>query len=148
MGKQQNATRVFSSGQTLAEVVVAMGVVILLVTGIIAGGTSAIRTSDQGRIRSLAVKYSQESLELARELRDTDWSSFQAKNGLWCLDKNNTWSVGGAICSINIDNTFTRSVTFTWNAASQRMEVTTTVTWQDGSVARTSQLTTYFTKWQ
>ena len=137
-----------SSGQTLAEIVVAIGIVILLIGGLIVGTTSAVRASDQGRMRSLAVKYNQESMELTRQLRDNDWDAFQARSGLWCLDKPGTWTSGGSVCPVNIDNTFTRGASFTWNAGALRMEVATTVSWQDGAVAHQSQLFTYFTQWQ
>lgn len=139
-------------GQTLVEVVVALGIVVLLVTGLIAGATSAIHGSDQSRVRSLAIIYAQEALELSRQLRDNNWSSFQAKNGLWCLDKGGNWSDGGGVCSVNIGTTFTRSVTFLWvsdpDPTKEHMNVTTIVSWQDGSVTRQTQLTTYFTQWQ
>lgn len=138
----------FQRGQTLAEVVVALGIVLILVTGLIVGGTSAIRTSDQGRMRSKATQYAQEGLELTRKRRDENWATFQATSGLWCLDKEGVFSQAVGVCPVNIDNTFTRGVTFTWNAGALRMEVTMTVTWQDGSSPHKSELVTYFTQWQ
>jgi len=121
---------------------------LLLITGLIAGTTSALRTSDEGRTRTLAIHYAQEALELTRKLRDTDWVLFQGRSGLWCLDKAGSWTQGGTLCPVNIDTIYTRGVTFAWNSASQRMEVTATVSWQDGEVTRQTELTTYFTQWQ
>ncbi len=135
-------------GQTLVEIVISLGIVLLLVAGLIVATTSAIHISDQGRLRSLAIQYAQEGLELSRQLRDSNWGTFQAKSGLWCLDKADAWTPAGVSCLVNIDNTFTRGVTFTWNGAASRMEVTSTVSWQDESTTHQSQLTTYFTQWQ
>lgn len=136
------------SGQTLVEIVISLGIVLLLIAGLIVSTTAAVHTSDQDRVRSQSVQYAQEGLELTRELRDSNWSTFQARSGLWCLDKTNTWTQGGISCPVNINNFFSRGVTFTWNSGASRMEITSTVSWQDGSAIHQSQLTTYFTQWQ
>ncbi len=137
-----------SAGQTLVEIVVSLGIVLLLIVGLIVATTAAVHTSEQGRMRSLAVQYTQEGLELARQLRDSDWSAFASRNGLWCLDGANTWTPGSISCPVNITNTFSRGVTFTWNAGASRMELTSTVVWQDSGTSRQSQITTYLTQWR
>ncbi|OGG23681.1 hypothetical protein A3A79_00535 [Candidatus Gottesmanbacteria bacterium RIFCSPLOWO2_01_FULL_43_11b] len=134
-------------GQTLAEIVVALGIVLLLVTGLIGGGTTAIRTSDQSRLRSLAVSYNQEAIELTRKLRDENWTEFHDMTGLWCLDKDGVWTQAITACPINIDNTFTRAVTFSWNETNLRMDIVSVVSWQDGGATHQSTLTTFFTEW-
>ncbi len=134
------------SGQTLAEIVVALAIVILLVVGLIVGTTSSVRSTDQGRMRSLAVKYNQEALELVRQKRDSDWDVFAAYSGLWCIDKEGVWSQA-SLCPANIDNTFTRSVVFTWNAGASRMDIVATVSWPDGATVHKSELVTFFTQW-
>ena len=107
----------FQRGQTLVEIVVAIGVVLLLVTGLVAGATVTIKSAQYGRSKTLAVRYSQEALEKARSLRDTGWETFVAYGspaGLtWCLDKAGSWTQASA-CSANIDNIYTRSVVFVW----------------------------------
>ena len=137
------------NGQSLVEVVVAVGVVILLVTGLIVGTTSSIRGSEFSTYKSRALKYAQEAIEITRGMRDTSWASLAAKSGVWCLDKAGVWSQpGGATCTTNIDGFFTRSVTFTWDAVNNRMTADATVTWSDGSGTHTSELVTYFTEWR
>lgn len=135
-------------GQTLAEIVVALGIVLILLSGLVAGATSAVKTNSQTQKRSLAISYSQEALELSRKLRDEDWTSFQSKSGLWCLDKSGVWTQGALSCAVNIDNFYTRGVTFTWNEAGSRMEVVATVSWPDSGSTHQSTLTTFFTQWQ
>lgn len=138
-------------GQTLVEVIVVVGVVILLVTGLVAGTVSSLRTNQSGRDRALATKYVQEGIELSRKLRDNSWSTFFSyglpAGKLWCLSKVGTWS-DTLPCSINIDTVYTRSVSFTWDVANSRMEVKSTVSWNDGNGNHQSQLSTYFTQWQ
>lgn len=135
-------------GQSLVEVVVAVGVVVILVTGLIVGTTSALKTSQYGRSKSQAIKYAQEAMELTRQLRNNGWATFAARSGLWCLDKVGAWIQGAGTCPLNIDNLFTRSATFTWNVGSSRMEVVVNVSWSDGGGLHNTQLTTYFTQWK
>ena len=132
----------------MAEIVVALGIVIVLISGLIVGATSAVRTNDQSRLRSLAVGYVQEALELTRKLRDESWDTFQVKNGLWCLDKAGVWTQAVVTCPSNIDSVFTRGVTFSWNAGALRMDITARVSWQDGAATHQSSLITFFTQWQ
>lgn len=148
MHRRRLSDTAYSLGQTLAEIVVALGIILLIISALIVGGTAAIKSSDQNRLRTLAVGYAQEALEITRKLRDEDWTSFQAKSGLWCLDKAGVWTQAVAECPANIDNAFTRSVTFTWNTALSRMDVVTTLRWQDGAATHQTILTTFFTQWQ
>lgn len=138
----------YQKGQTLAEIIVVLGIVLLLVTSLIAGSTGALRTSDQSKLRSLAVSYGQEAMEKTRQMRDENWTTFQSKSGLWCLDKAGSWTQSAGVCPVNIDSQFTRGVTFSWNAVDERMEVTTTVSWQDAGSTHQSTLKTFFTQWQ
>ncbi len=131
------------------EVVVAVGVVILLVTGLIVGTTSSLRGSEFSTHKSRALKYAQEGIEITRSMRDTSWASLAAKSGLWCLDSAGAFSAPpGASCDTNIDGFYTRSITFTWDGANSRMTVDVVVAWNDGSGAHQSQLITYFTQWK
>lgn len=137
-----------NKGQSLIEIVIAVGVVILLVTGLIVGTTASIKGSEFSTNKSRGFKYAQEAMEIIRSMRDQSWASVGAKSGLWCLDKTGTWSQPlGSTCNVNIDSFFTRSVTFTWDGVNNRMRVDITVTWTDSGV-HTSKLVTYFTEWK
>jgi type II secretory pathway pseudopilin PulG len=135
-----------NSGQTLVEIIVVVGVVVLLVTGLVIGTTSSLRIGEAGKIRSQAVKLAQEGIELARTVRDTQWSSFAAMNGAYCLGETNVWTPATGICAVNIGTTFTRTVDFAF--VDPRMTVTATVTWQDSNGTKQTSLKTYFTKWK
>ncbi len=138
------------SGQTLAEVVVAIGVVVLLVTGLIFGTSITLKASQYGKARSQAVQYAQEGIEIARALRDGGWTGFLAYGGVtplsWCLDKAGVWTAMSGSCNPNIDAYYTRQVTFTWNDPKMKADVT--VSWIDGNKSFSVPITTYFTQWK
>ncbi len=137
-----------AAGQSLIEMTVIVAAVLLLVTGLIAGTTTSLKSSQYGRFKSRAVKFAQEGIELTRKFRSDGWSSFQARSGLWCLDGSSQWVQADPECPVNIDNTFTRTVNFVWDTTNERMEVTVTVSWNEGGTPVASQLVTYFTHWQ
>lgn len=140
------------SGQTLIEIVIAIGAVALVVTALVSAVSASLRFSESSRMRSRAVKLAQESMEITRALRDTtSWTSFSAYasgNGNWCLDSTNTWSAADAsgTCPISSGNPIWRSVHFTWN--DPVMEVTTNVSWGEHQSVSTVTLKTYFTQWK
>lgn len=140
----------YQSGQTLAEVVVAIGVVVLLVTGLIIGTSVSLKASQYGKARSQAVQYATEAVEVSRNLRDSGWTSFFAYGGVtpisWCLDKSGVWTAMSGSCSANIDNFYTRQVTFTWD--DPRMKTDVVVSWTDGNKIYTVPISTYFTQWK
>jgi type II secretory pathway pseudopilin PulG len=145
------------SGQTLLELVVALGIVALVLTGLIAAVTSSLRYGQASRFRSRGVKYAQEGIEIVRKLRDTTtWDAFVAYSGSgtssWCLDEGGVWSEDSGIgCPIAAGSQFWRTIIFTWNTSnpgSERMEVTSDVSWADRSAPSTVTLETYFTQWK
>lgn len=139
-----------SRGQTLVEVIVAIGVVVLLVTGLIVGTSVSLKASQYGKMRSLGTQYAQEAVEATRNLRDSGWNTFATYGGLqpisWCLNKAGVWTQMVGACLPNIDNFYTRVVTFTWD--DPRMNVDVAVTWVDGAKTYSSSLSTFFTQWK
>ncbi len=138
------------SGQTLAEVVVAIGVVVLLVTGLIFGTSVTLKASQYGKARSQAVQYAQEAVEIARGLRDSGWTTFLAYGDVaprtWCLSKAGVWTAMSGACTANIDSVYTRTVTFTWIDPNMKGDIV--VSWADGNKTYTVPITTYFTQWK
>lgn len=144
-----------NSGQSLLEIIVATGVVILLITGLVVGTSVSLRTSQYGQSRSHAIKYAQEGVELVRNLRDSnEWDTFITNDTdsgpaatTKCLSKDHKWSTA-IPCSTNIDNVYTRSVSFQWNEAANRMEVSVGVSWDESGQTKDVTLDTYFTQWR
>ncbi len=139
-----------NKGQTLIEIVVAIGVVVLLVTGLVAGATVTLKAAQYAREKSLAVRYSQEAFEIVRKLRDSGWETFltygSAGGIIWCLDKAGSWTQSAVNCPVNIDTIYTRTVVFTW--ADPKMKADVSVVWTDGTRTYRVDQTTYFTQWQ
>lgn len=143
-------------GQTLVEAIVVIGLVVLLVTGLIAGTTMSLHTTGSARTRSQAVKYSQEGIELIRTIRDENWNTFFTKfAGGYCFGSAaNNDPVAALIpqvgtCPVNIittDNSFTRSVQFVSEA--DRMKITVSVQYMEGADTKSIDLTTYLTQWK
>lgn len=141
-----------SRGQTLLELVVAIGVVAIVITALVAAVTASLRYSQSTRLRSRGVKYAQEGLELSRKLRDTNtWSTFDSYangSGSWCLDENGAWVVDTASgnCPVSVGNNFWRRVHFVRN--DPIMEVTVSVSWGERNTPSSIELKTHFTQWK
>lgn len=139
-------------GQTLLELVIAVGVVAVIVTGLVVAATAALRFGQESRTRTTAVKYAQEAIERARQIRDSQSTdTFLSYSGTgqksWCLSQDGTWSEMATECPpIQAQSPYARKVTFTW--ADPTMTVTSNVTWQVGSQISETELSTYLTLWR
>ncbi|MCX6794106.1 MAG: hypothetical protein NTY06_03300 [Candidatus Gottesmanbacteria bacterium] len=126
-------------GQSLVEMIVVIGMVVLLATGIVVGTTTSLSRSGTSQVRSQALFYAQAGIELARETRDNGWAAFAA------LGDPPTTTV------TTINTTFTRSVMLQLTTVSgvSTMKVTSRVKWGDTSnPANAVELTTYLTQWR
>lgn len=129
---------VYQQGQSLVEMIVVIGMVVLLTTGIVAGTTASLSRSETSQVRSQALSYAQAGIELARGLRDNGWAAFAALGS----PSSTTVSTLG---------TLTRSVTFQLTTVSgvSTMKVTSRVAWGDTSnPSNAVELTTYLTQWR
>jgi Tfp pilus assembly protein PilV len=166
-------------GQSLVEVVVAFGVVILMVTGLIIGTTYSLKANQNSRARSIATKLVQQGLEFARKDRESSWYAFKdltSTSATFCVGNVTSYTTPKLVpldpfanpfvtCSGNKAQTnptinFTRFATFTWYdmgdplppsnnpSPTDLMRVTVKVRWNEGTVVRTSQATSDFTKWR
>jgi Tfp pilus assembly protein PilV len=135
-------------GQSLVEMIVVIGMVVLLTTGIIAGTTASLSRTETSRVRSVALSHAQAGIELTRAMRDNGWAAFAAKGS-----RPTTYCVGDfttvAPCPVNIDSKFTRSVTLELTTIgsppTSTMKVTSQVVWDPSNAV---QLTTYLTQWK
>ncbi len=146
-------TNLRAEGQTLLELVIAIGVVAIVVTGLVVAATSSLRYGQESRTRTLAVSYAQEGLELARQIRDTQSSAaFIAYSGSgtkdWCLNQADAWAQddGSGCGPIVSGSPYTRTVTFTWDGTT--MTVLSSVSWVLGGTQASTQLKTYLTLWR
>jgi len=122
-------------GQALVEAVVALGVSVLIITGLLVVVTTSIANVTFSRNQAAATKYAEEGMELMRAYRDQNtWETFYSG----C----NTHSVG-AIPSPTI---FTRYINCT-NINTTKVQVSITVNWVDSKGIHSSNLSSYLTKW-
>jgi Tfp pilus assembly protein PilV len=129
-------------GQSLFEVLVAVGISALILLGVVSLATSSVRNSNFSKNNSQATKYTQEEMEWLREQRDADWSAFMSSVGGGGCSGTLSW---GGNCSIN--PTFIRTASFTCsffnpgppptttgaicNASANIVDAQVSVTWQD-----------------
>ena len=114
-----------NAGQSLYEVIFALGIAALVLTGIVSLAATSVRNSAFTRNNAQATKYAQEATEWLRGERDADWGAFVgivSANAVYCLDDSplnpGSWSNPG-ICGgneyiedINGTTIFLRQVTF------------------------------------
>jgi len=133
--------------------IVVVGMVVLLTTGIVAGTTVSLSRSGTAQVRSIALSYAQAGIELARAQRDSGWDAFAAMGGypprVYCVG-----SVGSFVeeaCVLNMDNKYIRYVSLELTSVSgvSTMKVTSKVSWDDtANPLNKIELTTYLTQWR
>lgn len=113
-------------GQTLIEVLVALGVGVLIVSAIAIAILSSLNNAQYSKSQNLASQYAQEGMETVRKIRDNDWTTFNNYDGSYCLDKGTTTLVEkepplaggcphGIVGSQNLD-TFARQIDIDQNS--------------------------------
>jgi len=141
-------------GQSLIEVVVALGVVLLVVIALVQAVTTSIKSADRAKKTAQAASYCQEGMENIRAYRDAGWTTFSSRVGPNVGDTSINYDLPGSIPAAtacpstpNLVNTFTRCVKFE-RSATEKVKIILTVSWADSSGTHKSDLISYFTKWQ
>lgn len=144
--------RVTQSGQTLVEAIISISVVVLLVTGLIAGTTASLKTSQSGRSRDQAVKLAEEGIEYARSLRDQSWATLSTYSGDYCYDASAQTPLVATTTSscdtkkTTADTVYTRLLTFSGTGSSRT--VVSTVSFIENAKVQSVTLTTLLTQWK
>lgn len=146
-------------GQSLFEVIIAIGVIALILVGVVSLATVSVRNSSFAGNNALATKYAQEGAEWLRQQRDASWSIFIANTGNTCLGTL-AW---GVTCPIP-GTLFSRAISFTcfrYNAGPPPIEIplacsdptvdiadtTVTVSWTDAQGTHVVRSATRLTNW-
>ena len=137
-------------GQSLFEVVIAIGVIGIIIAGAVSLATTSIRNSTFARNKSLATRYSQEAIEWLRGQRDNNWVSFHTYtlSPTYCLDSLN-WTKA-RVCNSGevISGTIlTRQVTFS-NISNTSATAMVTVVWSDSQGNHQVSTSTVYTDWR
>lgn len=145
-------------GQTIIELVVMVGVIVVIVMGLVVASTTSLSRSRSTRSRSIATKYAQEGIEIVRNLRNsTTWSSFNTSYvgnpdpRVWCVnDAGSMVAANGAgNCSpaFNVVSEYKRTVSLEY-INDDKVLVIATVLWRESQADATSVLQTYLTSWR
>ncbi len=147
--------RLNTRGQLLVEMIVVIGVVVVLATGIVVGTTVALSGAQQNSLRSGATQYAQEGIELARDKRDAGWNAFAdlgTPKTIYCVGTNKLFNETSGGCAPNIGDQYTRKITLELidpgSPTQVKMSVDVTVAWGDQTDANTVELTTDLTQWK
>lgn len=143
-----------NAGQSLFEVVLALGVITAIIVGVVSLTANSIRNSVYSRNKTLATRYASEATEWLRSQRDVlgfDYFKTRAQPGTHCL-KNLVWTgVGNCTSGDKIAGTsLFRDVAFTNNLVDQKtiIEVDIRVYWHDAQGDHEVVSATNFSDWR
>lgn len=139
-------------GQSLVEVVVAVGAMSLLLVALLSLVSLSIRNSRLARDRAQAIALAQEGVELMRAYRDYTWSELLSLSDGTNYNLPENWVVEdglnqGCISERQINNRFWRCVRLSLAQAGE-VEVNVSVSWPEGSQVFTTNQVTQLTLWE
>lgn len=118
-------------GQTLIEVLVALGIITIVVTAISAVVVTSQGSSNFSKDQNLATQYAQEGLDITRKIRDSDFMAFKNYANYYCLAKGTNF-LDETCVSANIDNYFLRRINIMQSGCGiGSARVQSIVSWQD-----------------
>lgn len=118
-------------GQTLIEILVALGIIAVIVTALTAVVITSLGNTRYGKDQNLALQYAQEGLEVVRSIRDENYNVFASlSNGDYCLSKNSR-TLTTSCSSANVDNYLRRVNIENSGCAAGITRVKVMVSWQD-----------------
>lgn len=147
------------NGQSLFEVVFALAVAALVLTGVVSIAATSVRNSSFARNNALATRFVQETSEWLKEQKETnDWTDFSSNASSggtdYCFQSLGTNFPSAVECSTGdyiTDTIFTREVTLTLrNTANpdDTVEALITVEWNDAQGLHTVRSTAQYTRWR
>jgi type II secretory pathway pseudopilin PulG len=98
-------------GQSLIEVMVALGVAVIIITAIVMAVVLAVVNTQIAKTQNLATHYARQGVEVLRQLSLSDWGTFSGYAGPYCLGKDVRLAPKTeAFCEENPTNNFRREV--------------------------------------
>jgi len=139
-------------GQTLVEVLVAVGVTTLLLVAMVAAVTRSLSNAQFSKNKSQAAKYVEEGLEVIRSIRDNsvNWQAFSTSypEGVYKLNSQLALTANCTQADkISVSSIFSRCVDISDDGAEKKI-IKVTVYWTDGSGAHSTYASTYLTSWK
>ena len=122
-------------GQSLIEALIALGAAAFIVSAVAMAVITAVNNSDFSKNQNLATQYAQQGMDILRHKSESDWQSFSAYGGNYCLSQDSTALTPQSVeCPKNISNFFVRQITISQNSSgcSGNARVSVSVAWTDG----------------
>lgn len=140
-------------GQSLIEVLIALGIGVLVIVALVQSLVTSIKNSQFAKNQNLATRYSQDAVENIRSKRDNlGWSTMFStyNNKTYCIGTGiNSWTVKSGSCPVLTDTIFTREAKFSDPGSSlEKLLVEVTTSWTDSSGTHSSKQKTFLTKWE
>ncbi len=142
-----------NEGQSLVEVVVAIGAMSLLLVALLTTVSLSVKNSRVAKDRVQAVSLANEGIELMRAYRDYDYAEFYGKARVDTYNLAYSWVVADGLtdnCSttaFDIRSFYRRCVLLT-NVDATSTDVEVTVDWQEGSRVHQVSQSTRLTQWE
>lgn len=141
----------YQKGQSIFEVVLAIGIVTVVLIGIVALISLVQKNSTTAKNRAEGARMLMEAQEWLRNERDTDWANFYLQSGTqsWCLD-NLGWSNSGQ-CAANEfvpSKPFLREVRFTRLTPNTEVKAEVSIKWLDSGGNHEIKSATVYTDWK
>jgi len=141
-----------SQGQSLFEVVVAIGIVSAILVGVMSLATHSISNSTFSREQALAQTYTQEAVEWLRGERDMNWDTFSANSSgtgqTWCLSALSWGNAGSCSPSEVISGTnFAREATLTM-VNQDEIHVLVSTSWEGKGGQHEARIQTKLNNWK
>lgn len=138
-----------NSGQSLFEVVFAVGIMAIILVGVVSLAAKSVKNSTLSGANASATKYAQGAVEWLRGQRDSNWTNLTSHTvgSYYCLVTNPiSWGASSGSCPITGDTTFTRRARLT-QVNSNTIDAAVEVSWTDSSGLHTVRSVTRFTNW-
>lgn len=91
-------------GQLLIEAIVAMALVGIIITGLVTALTYSVNNTNVSKDQNLATSYAQEGLDIARNMKDSNSSTFfTLANGSYCV--NSAASITSCVNCLTVTGT-------------------------------------------
>lgn len=132
-----------SYGQSLIEIIVALAALAILLTVSSSAIITALNNSQEAKSQNQASLYAQQSIEVLRQMRDSDWAVFNSLSGVYCMAATCTQLTSSGACGkktgacgLNVD-VFSREVTILKNdnqcssGSTQATKAIVGVSWND-----------------
>lgn len=143
-------------GQSLFEIVVAIGIVSVILVALVSLTARSLRSSTYSKNTVITTQLASEAMEWMRGQRDSNWTSFAARASssgtTWCLSSL-TWVSG--TCTNTIPNTiYTRSVRLTSldqvgsDGIADTVDAEIIVSWSDNDGVHETRSNTRYTNWR